>query len=67
MAKDNAFVTIKDRKEDFPSNLKCRLINPAKGDLGKVSKVVLGKINDKIGGKLNVNQWKNSSNGSKYQ
>ena len=30
--KKNAFVTIKDHKEDFPSNLKCCLINPAKSD-----------------------------------
>ena len=28
MAKRNAFVTVKDHKDNFPSNLKCRLINP---------------------------------------
>ncbi len=60
MTKKNAFVTIKDHKEDFPSNLKCRLINPAKSDLGKVSKIVLDEINEKIRAILNVNQWKNS-------
>ena len=60
MAKRNAFVTVKDHKDNFPSNLKCRLINPAKSELGKVSKVLLDRINDNIRATINVNQWKNS-------
>ena len=60
MAMKDAFITIKDHKEDFPSNLKCRLINPTKSNLGKVSKVILEEINEKIRAKLDVNQWKNS-------
>ena len=60
MATKDAFITIKDHKEDFPSNLKCRLINPTKSNLGKVSKVILEEINEKIRAKLDVNQWKNS-------
>ena len=59
MAKGSSLVAIKDQNEYFPSILKCRLVIPAKSDLGKVNKVVLGKINNKIRGKLNVNQWKN--------
>ena len=34
----NAFLTIKDHKEGFPNNIKCRVINPASNNLGKVSK-----------------------------
>ena len=60
MSKPNAFVTVKDHKENFPANLKCRLINPAKSNLGKVSKVILDRINSNIRTILKVNQWKNS-------
>ena len=31
-----AFITIKDHKPNFPHNLKCRLINPAKSEMGSV-------------------------------
>ena len=60
MAKRDAFITIKDHKENFPSDVKCRLINPPKGELGKVSKVILDNINNNIRSATNVNQWKNS-------
>jgi hypothetical protein len=46
MARKNAFVTLKDHKENFDTNPKCRLLNPSKSELGKVSKVVLDRIND---------------------
>ena len=36
LAKSTAFITLKDHKEDFSNNPKCRLINPAKPELGKV-------------------------------
>ena len=39
MAQQKAFITFKDHKENFPSTLKCRLINPTKSELGKVGKV----------------------------
>ena len=60
MAKRNAYVTLKDHKENFQNNPKFRLINPAKSDLGKVSKVILDNINNRIKSSINVNQWKNS-------
>ena len=31
-----AFITLKDYKENFNINPKCRLINPAKSELGKM-------------------------------
>ena len=37
----DAFVTLKDHKENFRSNPKCRLINPVKSDVGQVSKHIL--------------------------
>ena len=60
MAKKNAFITLKDHKENFDSNPKCRLINPSKSELGKVSKIVLDDINNKLRSTLNLNQWKNT-------
>ena len=60
MARRNAFVTLKDHKENFDSNPKCRLINPSKSELGKVSKIMLDDINNKIRSTLNLNQWKNA-------
>ena len=55
MAKRDAFIAIKDHKENFPSNVKCRLINPSKGELGKVSKVILDNINNNTRSAINVN------------
>ena len=45
MSKTNAFISLKDHKPDFENNPKCRLINPAKSQLGKVSKAILDNIN----------------------
>ena len=60
MAKTDSFITLKDHKDNFETKPQCRLINPAKSELGKVSKVILDAINDEIRSKIKVNQWKNS-------
>jgi len=60
MAKSDAFITLKDHKDNFDTKPKCRLINPAKSELGKASKVILDTVNDDIRSKIKVNQWKNS-------
>ena len=48
MAENRAFITLKDHKENFATNPSCRLINPAKTEMGKVSKSILDSINKKI-------------------
>ena len=48
MAKNQAFITLKDHKDNFINNPKCRLINPAKSDIGRISKQILEKINKNI-------------------
>ena len=58
IAKNNAFVTLKDRKQNFRSATPCRLINPCKSELGKIRKITLENINKTLIEKLNVNQWK---------
>ena len=40
-----AFITLKDYKDGFVNNSKCRLLDPAKTQIGKVSKIELYKIN----------------------
>ena len=61
MAKKEAFITLKDHKENFESTLPCRLINPAKSELGIVSKKILDNITSNVRLKTDVNQWKNSA------
>ena len=61
IAEQEAFITLKDHKENFEQNPKCRLINPAKSEIGIVSKKILEKIIVKVKEKTNVNQWRNSS------
>ena len=38
------FITLKDHKEDFKNNTKCRLINPSKSEVGLASKTYLNEI-----------------------
>jgi hypothetical protein len=56
MGPKNAFVTVKDHKENFKTNPKFRLINPAKSELGKISKITLDNINSQIRKRTKVNQ-----------
>jgi hypothetical protein len=60
MKKREAFISLKDHKENFENIPKCRLINPTKSESGKLSKVILGKINSNLRQKLNSNQWRNT-------
>ena len=61
IAKQQAFITLKDHKENFANHPTCCLINPAKCELGKVSKQILHNINSKIRKMTKLNQWKNTS------
>eukprot|EP00117_Sycon_ciliatum_P039764 scpid84717/ scgid29334/ len=61
MAKAEAFVTIKDHKENFPRNMPCRLINSAKSEIGVISKTILSGIVEALRDKPNINLWKNTS------
>ena len=61
MAKREAFITLKDHKENFENSLLCRLINPAKSEMELVSKQILDNINLRLKQKLDVTLWKNSA------
>ena len=60
-SRNEAFVTIKDTKEDFEektaSNKPARLIIPSKTDIGKVSRKKLQVINTVVREKTGLNQW----------
>ena len=58
--KCEAFITLKDHKENFKNNPKCPLINPAKSESEKLSKIILDEINSNLRQKLNMNQWTNT-------
>ena len=58
--KSNAFVTLKYHKENLQSNPKYSLINPAKSEIGKVSKFFIENINTKAREMSAVNQWRDA-------
>ena len=60
-SEETAFVTLKDHKPDFRDNPKCRLINPAKSQIGKVSKQLIEKLNDEIREKSKLKQWRSTT------
>ena len=57
---NQSFIALKDHKENFQNNRKCRLINPVKTEIRIVSKHYIDKINKSIREKSNVSQWRNT-------
>ena len=55
-----AYITLKDHKKNLLSEPMCRLINPAKSEIGQISKHITEKINSSLLEKLIYQQWKNS-------
>ena len=60
-ADKDAFITLKDHKPNFANKPTCRLINPTKSEIGKISKNILDCINSTIAKKHHLNQWKNTT------
>ena len=52
---------LKDDKLNFTSNPKTRLIKPAMNEIGRLSKSILDKINNKLRSTTSLNQWKFTS------
>ena len=55
------YITLKDNKENLISNPSCRLINPSKSELGKISKIIIEQINKRLLDVLEYHQWKNTA------
>ena len=62
----NAYITLKDHKPDFGTRTKCRLINPTKSNMGKISKQMIEQINSEIIQKTNLRQLKNTESAIKW-
>ena len=61
LAEKPAFITLKDHKDNFDNSPKCRLLNPAKSELGKVSKIITEKLISGIKATNDLQQWRNTS------
>ena len=61
MARKDAYITLKDHKANCATKLPYRLINPAKSEMGRVSKSILERITQNVRGALEINAWKNTS------
>ena len=55
-----ARVTIKDHKDNFPNTVSCRLLNPFKSEIGRISKIILDRINQNIRNGAGINQWQST-------
>ena len=60
LAEREAFVTLKDHKDNFENNPKCRLLNPCKSEIGVISKHHLQEINQSIRERTHLQQWRNT-------
>ena len=56
-----AFITLKDHKDNFRSHPTCHLLNPCKSELGKISKCIFEEDKNTIKMTLNLNHWKNTN------
>ena len=54
------YVTLKDHKKNFTATQPCRLINPAKADIGRVAKIKLQEINREVRMKTQLMQWQST-------
>ena len=61
MVNGSSFITLKDHKDNFQNNQISRLLNPAKNEIGRISKVILDIINENVL-RTYLDQWKNTSN-----
>ena len=57
----DVFITVKDHKESVPGRIDCRLINPAKSNIGRISKQIISEAVLSIKNKTRSNQWINTS------
>ena len=58
---NEAFITIKDHKEGFPHHVSCRLLNPSKINIEKISKVLLDQIMSAVLSSTKIEQWRTTS------
>ena len=57
----NCIITLKKDKKNFVNHPTISLINPAKSEIGRISKSILDKINICLCKKLKLDEWKNTT------
>ena len=60
IASKNAFIKLKDQKDNFASNPKCRLINLAKTETDIICKKYLENIKEQVAESTTLSQWRNT-------
>ena len=65
-AERESFITLKVHKENFRDKLTCRLINPCKPEIPKISRQLLEKIVKAVKDKTKFNHWKNTNDVIKW-
>ena len=66
LAKKEAYLLLKDHKENFINDPKVRLICPAKTEVGKISSAVLKEVVASIKDKLKLNLWSNTNEATSW-
>ena len=61
LTQKQAFITIKDHKQNFINKPECRLINPTKTEIGIISQKILKKITTFVRKKTGLKQWINTN------
>ena len=56
------FITLKDHKENFINSPTVRLLNPAKNEVERISKIILSQVKNELKNKLLVNQFQSTLN-----
>ena len=54
------FITVKDHKDNYMYDPKCRLLNPTKMEIGKIGKKILSKAIEKLKVRTGLKLWKNT-------
>ena len=55
-----SFIILKDCKDNFQSNPKCRLIKTEKSEIGVIKKHYIEEINENVRRDININQLRNT-------
>lgn len=55
MIKEEAFIVVKDHKDNFPNNPKFQLLNPTKNNIGKIIEKIFGSTTWCTREKLGIN------------
>ena len=65
-SREESYVTLKDHKPNYKNHPTFRLVNPNKGQIGRISKIILENVNQNLRSKLDCKQWRNTADVIKW-